>query len=805
MKILKFGGKSLANGIGITNAINIVKHHTKKGDKLGIVLSARGNTTDELLEFLDLAKNNISYTAKFNEFINYQIEPYININIEDELSLISRLLEGIKLLSNYTPKEKKLLLAQGEILSVKLFVQLLKNENINALAIDTRTFIKTDDLDGKDEVIFDKSEQLFLKNYGKIKSNVTPVFTGFIASNLANETTTLGRNGSNYTASILANFMNVEEVLSYTHLNGIYTANPELVTNAKHIKELSYAEANELANFGVNILHSNTISPLSVKNIPLTIKNTFKPKEVYTKIHSKAKSKGIKSITSQDNVYLLVLKGEGLIKQVGLDARIFSILAKENINVNFVSQGASERIVSFIVEQEDGLKAKSILEKELKDLLEKKDLEEVLGVENISLLSIIGQKIEDFSTSLSYLKENNIDVLLINNAFEGKNISIVVYTENKTKALNIIHSQIFGINKRIHIAVIGKGTVGAPFIQQLLSAKKEIEKNKGIELIIFAVSGKNKVLLNRKGLTKSWKPEYDKTFDSENVITSIIEYAKTNHLENLIFVDNTASLSIAKSYPNMVANGFDIVSSNKIANTLPYSEYIELRKNLKQKEKTYLYETNVGAGLPIIDTIKLLHQSGENITQIRGVFSGSLSYLFNAFSSEEKPFSYFLQKAIDAGFTEPDPREDLSGGDVARKLLILARELSLANEIEEVEVENLIPLELRTKSKSDFLNQLNIIDEDFEKRKKKLKENEVLRYVAVLGGDLSQEKAKLSVKLESVCKNTKVGSLTGTDSLIEIYTESYGEQPITIIGAGAGDKVTARGVLGDVLRIADKK
>ena len=319
---------------------------------------------------------------------------------------------------------------------------------------------------------------------------------------------------------------------------------------------------------------------------------------------------------------------------------------------------------------------------------------------------------------------------------------------------------------------------------------------------VFAVANSKKLLLAKNGVSKNWsKNLLEKGFEN-TTITDIIDFANQHHFENLIAVDNTASVAFVENYIPLIEAGFDLVSCNKIANTLSFDFYKELRVKLKNYKKQYLYETNVGAGLPLIDTIRLLHESGENITKIRGVFSGSLSYIFNTFSEKNVSFSNVLGEAIDNGLTEPDPREDLGGNDVARKLLILARELDLENEFDDVKIKNLIPENLREGTANEFLEKTDLLNDEYEQIKSNQKPNFVLRYIGELSGDLSQNKGDLAVKLVSVSKNTPLGSLKGSDAIFEIYTESYGEQPIVIQGAGAGSKVTARGVFGDILRLA---
>lgn len=358
--------------------------------------------------------------------------------------------------------------------------------------------------------------------------------------------------------------------------------------------------------------------------------------------------------------------------------------------------------------------------------------------------------------------------------------------------------------KKINLAIFGHGNVGSILIDQVIASGKEISKRRNIELNIFAIANSTSLLLDKNGISENWLQKKREKGVSYT-INDVIAFAKTHQLENLIAIDNTANEVFVSHYKLLVEHGFSLVSSNKIGNTLGLGFYKELRSLLSEKNKEYLYETNVGAGLPLVDTIKLLHLSGENITRIKGIFSGSLSYIFNHFSENEITFSSVLQQAIRKGFTEPDPREDLCGNDVGRKLLILARELDLHTEFEDVVIQNLIPKHLRNVSKEEFLDKLQDFDVPFHIRRNNQSEAHVLRYVGDLHGDLSREDgAILEVKLVSVPKNSMLGQIKGSDSIFEIYTESYGEHPIVIQGAGAGATVTARGVFGDILRLSDK-
>jgi aspartokinase/homoserine dehydrogenase 1 len=358
--------------------------------------------------------------------------------------------------------------------------------------------------------------------------------------------------------------------------------------------------------------------------------------------------------------------------------------------------------------------------------------------------------------------------------------------------------------KKINLVVFGHGTVGSCLIDQIISSQKEISRKRDLDVTIFGIANSTRILLERDGMHANWK-EIKAEKGEIYTIREVIDFTKKNNLENLIAVDNTSSNDLVAEYPLLVANGFHLISSNKIGNTLALESYQNLRETLAFYKKEYLYETNVGAGLPLIDTIKLLHLSGENITRIKGVFSGSLSYIFNEFSEGNKEFSDVLREAINRGYTEPDPRIDLSGNDVAKKLLILARELDLNNEIEDVSVQNLIPKQLRNISEKDFILQLEELNVPYHIRRKNLLENQVLRYVGDLNGDLSKsDGAKLTVNLTTVNRNSSLGQLKGIDSIFEIYTDSDGENPIVIQGAGAGAEVTARGVFGDILRLSEK-
>ncbi|WP_417445083.1 bifunctional aspartate kinase/homoserine dehydrogenase I [Joostella sp.] len=803
MKVLKFGGKSLANGNGINNVIEIIENKVKEGEKITVVVSARNNATNELENILETAATGQDYAHLFEAFKKYQTEAYKSADLSVEFDRLEKLFSGVSLLGDCSTKIKDEVLAQGEVISAKLITEILQGKGVKANFTDSRSLIKTDEKFGDAQPLEKASKENVLKHFAAHNGDTVNVVTGFIGSSVNNETTTLGRNGSNYTASLLANFLDAGELQSFTHVDGIFTANPDLVPSAQRIEELSFNEANELANFGATILHAKTIIPLIEKNIPLRILNTFNHDNKGTLITANPKKEGIKSLSVLENVALVNLEGRGLLGKAGVDARIFNALGRKDISVSIISQGSSERGIGVVVNAKDATEAIISLEKEFENDFYSKDVNKISVVDDVSVISIIGQDLSTFHKPYNALIKNQVIPILFNNTVTGKNVSLVVKKSQLHKALNVIHGEIFDISKKINIAIFGHGLVGGTLIDQVLTSAANIEERKKLKINIFAVANSRKVLLAKDGVTSEWKDEIKNSTAPSN-IQDVIDFANDHHLENLIAIDNTASKDFVGNYTKLVENGFDLVSSNKIANTLSFDFYEELRSLLDKNQKQYLYETNVGAGLPLIDTIRILHLSGENITRIRGVFSGTLSYLFNQFSSEEKPFNEILKDTIDKGFTEPDPREDLNGNDVGRKLLILARELDLKNEFEDVNIQNLVPEKLREKEVPEFLNSLAEFNAPYQEIKENQEKGNVLRYVGDLHGDLQQDKGVLDVKLVSVPADSVLGQVKGADSIFEIYTESYGDRPIVIQGAGAGAAVTARGVFGDILKLAER-
>lgn len=799
MKVLKFGGKSLANGDALTNALNIIDREAGNG-KIFVVCSARGNSTNELEDLLEKATHGEPYLEQLNSFFEYQTKPSASLTFDQEYAEIKQLLEGVGLLGEYSLKIKDRLLAFGELLSCKTVAQLLSDKGSKSRFTDSRQLIKTDENYGSALVLLDVSEKNVQNYFKDAEPSTIEVVTGFIGSNLQNQTTTLGRNGSNYSATLLASFLGAEEVQNWTNVNGVYTADPNLVADAQIIRTLSFREANELANFGTNVLHAKTILPLVKKKIPIRILNSFHPEDPGTLINDKGNGKGIKAVSVIGNVALVSLEGRGLLGKIGIDGRIFTALSREGISVRIIAQASSERGIGFIVDLEKAALARKVLSREFSSELELCDISEIGVNTEVAIVSVIGKNLDFLDQSYGALRRNEIKIYLLTNTINGEHISLVVDKRDLKKAVNVIHGHIFGAFRKLNLFILGKGNVGSALIDQIINTRERVLERRNLKLNIFGVADSKKIFFSVDGLGHDWKDQLLTKGKTNYQMDELIAFAHDHNLENVVVVDNTASKTIVDYYPLLAQSGFDIVASNKHANTREYKFYASFREVLKKKQRTFLYETNVGAGLPLIDTIKLLHVSGDKIQRIRGVFSGTLSFIFNQYSESDRDFYSILMDAVKRGYTEPDPREDLSGNDVGRKLLILAREIDMKKEFEEVKIESLIPPSLRQGvSVEQFFASKEVLNAWFSDRKKSLNSGEVLRYV----GELDAETGTLEVKLDAVPKGSTMGEVRGADSIFEIYTETYGDNPLVILGAGAGAQVTARGVYSDILRLAE--
>lgn len=797
MKILKFGGKSLDNGNPLQNVIEIIKEQSKT-NRIAVVVSARGNDTNKLIHLAQLAKNGESFRDDLISFFDYHKKASNSLTFDLEYTALYDFLKAVQAIKFINDDVLDQIVSFGELISSRIIAHKLQGIGIPAVGVDARKLIVAERKNGDVIVDIETSRSKTKEFFDTLNANSVPIITGFIANNKQGNTITLGRNGSNYSATLLANFLNADVVENWTNINGFYTADPSLVENANPISHLSYKEANELAQFGANIIHPKTIIPLIEKNIPIVIKNSFAPEQNGTLIDVNGTGKGIKSVNVIKKCALVSIEGKGMADKVGIDARIFNELRANNISVKLISQASSERSIGFVVDESDGLQVKEIIESAFINEIEKGDISSIQVNDQIAVIAITGRHNYALEKAISGLRKNKIWLHLIANSISGEHISLVIDNKQVKKAVNVVHNHVFGALKTLNVFALGKGTVGKTFINQVLDTKDKISSKRKLNIKIVGVADSKNYIFDPEGLEKDWEANLQSS-NYRSEIDEIVSKLRDSDLENVVIVDNTANAFIAEKYQDFVKAGLDVIASNKIANTLPIETYNRFRNTLSEKNRRFLYETNVGAGLPVIDTIKHLVDADENINAINGVFSGSLSYIFNTFSKEERKFSEVLLSAKSKGFTEPDPREDLGGNDVARKLLILAREIGYETNIEDVEINSLIPEQLQgINSWEEFENEFQTLDAYYSELKSSLSAGEVLRYVGSLYPD-----GKMKVELIRVKTEEPLAALKESDSLIQIFTDSYGDKPIIIQGAGAGAEVTARGVYSDLIRIGN--
>ncbi len=815
MKVLKFGGSSVGDPEKIKNVINIIRKSLEDSKNMAVIFSAFHMVTDELLRMSQTAASgDLSYQDLFNkledrhiaiakEVLNVKSRSSILASVKLNLNELDDVLHGVYLVKEISPRIQDFILSFGERLSALIISNALKDNKIDCEFLDSRSLIKTDDSFGSAKVDIETTYNN-IKNYFKTHKKLQ-IITGFIASTQNNETITLGRGGSDYSASIFGAALNAKEIEIWTDVDGVLTADPKKVKKAFPLKSLTYEEAMELSHFGAKVIHPPTMQPALENKIPIRIKNTFNPSFEGTVINSKSNSNNfsIKGISSIDEIALLRIQGGGMIGVAGIAQRIFTALAGKKINIILITQASSEHSLCIAILPKFASLAKKAIQQEFYYEIKEKLVNEPVIENNLSIIAVVGENMRRTpgisGKVFQALGRNGINIVAIAQGSSELNISAVINKENEAKALNALHDSFFlSIAKTVNLYLVGTGLIGGTLLKQLCHQADFLAREYLLNVKIAGLANSRKMLIDSNTIDPTkWETKLFSEGSKTN-LNNFIDEMKSLNLPNSIFIDCTASDEVVARYSEILDSSISIVTPNKKANSGSYKDYLQLKHSALKHNVRFLYETNVGAGLPILSTLKDLVSSGDKVLKIEGVLSGTLSFIFNSFNNG-KTFSQIVKEAKEKGYTEPDPREDLKGMDVARKLLILAREAGLTLELKDIKVQNLVPVKARaTKSVEDFFKKLKEFDKDFEaKRKCSEEKGSALRYIARL------EKGKAEISLQEVSKDHPFYSLSGSDNILALTTTHYQDRPIVIKGPGAGADVTAAGVFADIIRTAN--
>lgn len=815
MKLLKFGGSSVGNPQRIEQVISILKEYVKAHHKFAVVFSAFQGITDQLINMSELAvARNDNYKIHFdeikkrhlsaiNQLVNTKEQKELLKNVELLFKDLQEILHGVYLTKELTLRTMDYIVSFGERLSCRIITSAMISHKLSAEYLDSRLLIKTDDNFGNAKVNFpetDKNILAYFKNRKPIQ-----VITGFIASTDKNETTTLGRGGSDYTASIFGAALNVEEIEIWTDVDGILTADPRIVKNAFSVKSVTYEEAMEMSHFGAKVIHPPTMLPALNKKIGLRIKNTFNPSFKGTVILEREKDIDfkVKGISSIPNISLLRITGSSMTGISRISSRIFRSLANKNINVLLITQGSSGHSVCIAVRPEKANLVKKTIDDEFRLEIHDKEIQPAVIETDLAVIAVVGEDMRNTpgiaGKVFRALGKNGISIRAIAQGSSEQNISIVIHNKYIQKAMNVLHDSVFLSRERnLNVFMIGTGLVGGAFIKVVKDRADFVAKNHYTKVNIIGLANIDTMHFNEDGINpNSWEKDLLKSKIPTD-IRQFIKKMKEMNLSNSVFIDCTASDKIVPYYNEILESSISIVTPNKIANSGKYDYYQKLRKTAAEKNVQFRYETNVGATTPMISTLQDRVENGDQIIRIEGVLSGTLSYLFNTFKISEKKFSEIVKEARTAGYTEPDPRNDLNGLDVARKLLILMRETGSTAELKDIQVESLIPKNARGKiSVDEFMLKLEDSDEYFDQLKQKAaKKGKVLAYIA------KYENGKGKIGIEEIDKQHPFFELNGVDNIIAYTTKTFEEKPLVIRGMGAGALFTASGIYSDVLRIS---
>ena len=814
MKVLKFGGSSVANAETILLVENIIRKESEKNN-ITVVVSALSGVTDQLIKAaMAASEKNESFREILKELEKRHLSlvrallpigeqsswlSFVKKNFND----IEDICNGIFVLGEFTGKIKDRITAYGEFLSSNIITAKLKSDGLDAAWMNTGELIKTNSnfVNAKvnAEITIRNINDFFEKNTNKIV-----IAPGFIASDLKGQRTTLGRGGSDFTASIIAAAVSASELQIWTDVSGMMTADPRLVTNAKPISQISYQEAMELSHFGAKVIYPPTIQPVRARNIDLYIKNTFKPEDFGTLISNKnfeeTGNNVAVGISSMNRIALLTMEGSGMVGIPGVSAKLFQCLSEEKVNVILITQSSSEHSITVAIGEDDMARAETAINKSFEDEIKLEKIDPVHIETSLSIIALVGENMRNRSGVSSKLfgalGNNGINVRAIAQGSSEKNISVVISEKDVRKAVNVLHEEFFESEiKQVHLYICGVGNVGSKLIQQIYSQNPYLKENLLTHLRIAGVCNSRRMAFNEKGFPENeWKPSLENGEDStpEKFAQEIID----RNLRNSVFIDVTASKDVVPVYEKLLKKSVSVVACNKIAAASDYDYYLQLKNAAKNHSCNYYFETNVGAGLPIIGTINDLISSGDKITSIQAVLSGTLNFVFNNYDGS-RAFSEVVKQAQNEGYTEPDPRLDLAGTDVARKILILAREAGYKLQFEEIENIGFLPEECMKGSVEDFYKSLTKYEDHFRHLLEEAKsEGKILKYVAEF------KEGKAQVGLQHIAPDSDLYHLYGKDNIVIFKTLRYSEQPLVVKGAGAGAEVTASGVFADIVRSA---
>ena len=809
MKVMKFGGTS----VGSVDSILKVKQIVEAAEEpVIVVVSALGGITDKLINTSQMAANgDAEYEKEYREIVNRHIEMVYTVipagegrtvlldKVNELLSELKDIFQGIYLIKDLSSKTSATIVSYGERLSSIIAATLIKG----AVWYDSRNFIKTEKKHAKHILDSELTTSLVKETFDEIPQ--VALVPGFISTDKnSGEVTNLGRGGSDYTASIIAASLNAASLEIWTDVDGFMTADPRVISTAYTINELSYVEAMELCNFGAKVVYPPTIYPVCHKNIPILIKNTFNPEAPGTIIKQEVDSgsKAIKGISSINDTTLITVTGLGMVGVIGVNFRIFKALAQNGISVFMVSQASSENSTSIGVRNQDAALACEVLNEEFAKEIEMGEISPVVAEMNLATIAIVGENMKHTpgiaGKLFGTLGRNGISVIACAQGASETNISFVVEAKSLRKSLNVIHDSFFLSEYQVlNLFICGTGTVGGSLIEQIRCQQQKLMQERGLKLKVVGIADGHRALFTRAGIDlASYREEMEEKGIPSSAAVLHDEIIGMN-IFNSVFVDCTASAEVASLYKEFLMHNISVVAANKIAASSDYSIYSELKQIARRRGVKFLFETNVGAGLPIINTINDLINSGDKILKIEAVLSGTLNYIFNKISADI-PFSRTIKMAQEERYSEPDPRIDLSGKDVIRKLVILAREAGYHIEQEDVEKNLFVPNDFFEGSLDDFWKRVPSLDADFEARRQVLeKEHKHWRFVAKL------EDGKASVGLQEVGANHPFYGLEGSNNIILLTTERYKEYPMMIQGYGAGAGVTAAGVFADIMSIAN--